>query len=165
LEGKVKELVEQHAQDMEECDAAAERYNKSLPQAKGAVLKQKAKDDATQQKIAAKHQAEENKLKAKEYRVSLKKIGHQLNGGLQICKRRGMWQVPNVKWQAVGSRCPLVTLVAPRRSMRAKRNMRRRTVTIYQCQQSGHGWVRVHNRLRKMCPFKLKRLVALQSIC
>mmetsp|Transcript_68115 Transcript_68115/g.121374 ORF Transcript_68115/g.121374 Transcript_68115/m.121374 type:complete len:300 (-) Transcript_68115:80-979(-) len=95
LEGKAKQLVEQHARDMEEYDAAVERYIKSLPPADRAALKQKAKDDAKQQKIDAKKQAEEDKMKAKEYRVSLKNIGDTLKGSLQICKRGGMWEVPD----------------------------------------------------------------------
>jgi len=95
LEAKAKQLVEQHAQDMDEYDAAVERYIKSLPPAERAALKQKAKDDAKQQKIAAKKQAEEDKLRAKEYKESLKNIGDQFKGSLQICKRGGMWEVPD----------------------------------------------------------------------
>jgi len=95
FEAKAKQLVEQHAQDMEEYHAAVERYTKSLPPAERAALKQKAKDDAKQQKIEAKKQAEEDKLKAKEYKVSLKNIGDELKGSLQICKRGGMWTVPD----------------------------------------------------------------------
>jgi hypothetical protein len=95
LEAKAKQLAEQHAQEMEEYHAAVERYTKSLPPAERAALKQKAKDDAKQQKMDAKQQAVEDKLKAKEYKVSLKNIGDQLKGNLQICKRGGMWQVPD----------------------------------------------------------------------
>merc|ERR1711920_641055 len=80
---------------MEEYDLAVERYVKSLPPAERAALKQKAKGDAKQQKIAAKQQVEEDKLKAKEYKASLKNIGDQLKGSLQICKRGGMWEVPD----------------------------------------------------------------------
>ena len=58
-------------------------------------MKQKAKDDAKQQKIDDKQRAAEDKLKAKEYKASLKNIGDQLKGNLQICKRGGMWEVPD----------------------------------------------------------------------
>jgi hypothetical protein len=95
LEAKAKQLVEQHARDMEEYDSAVEGYIKSLPPAERAALKQKAKDDAKQQKMDVKQQAVEDKLKAKEYKVSLKNIGDQLKDNLQICKRGGMWEVPD----------------------------------------------------------------------
>jgi len=95
IEMKAKQLVEQHAQDMEDYDVAVERYKKSLPPAERASLKQKEKDDAKQQKVDAKQQAEDNKLKAKEYKVSLKNIGDHLKGNLQIRKRGGMWSVPD----------------------------------------------------------------------
>jgi hypothetical protein len=63
LEMKAKQIVEQHAQDMDKYDAALERYTKSLPPVERAASKQKAKDAARQQKGYIKQRAEEEKLK------------------------------------------------------------------------------------------------------
>lgn len=86
------------AQYQEACEAYRrdfEAYRKALPPAARAELKKKEKEAAQAEKIRARDQAKELKEQLAQFRVRKKDMGDRFKDNLQICKRGGMWEVPD----------------------------------------------------------------------